>query len=637
MCGITGIYGNLPLERIYPMNHLVEHRGPDDEGFWTDAPNGVALGHRRLSIIDLSPDGRQPMANADGTLQITFNGEIYNYRELRAELESRGYRFRTQSDTETILHLYEAEGDDCVKRLNGIFAFALWDARRQRMLIARDHLGIKPLYYSSLPDAVVFGSELKSLLVHPEISRDLDTQAVHQYLSFIWSTAPHTMLRAVKKLEPGYRLILEKGRIVRHECYYDLPYDGTRLPGTRAEHLEQLHELVAQGVKRQMVSDVPVGAFLSGGLDSTSVVAMMRRAGLERPRCYTINFGEDAPSDENPHDLEFARIAAKHLNADMCEVYVKPDVVDFIEKMVYILDEPQADPACINVSLIAEQARADGYKVLLSGAGGDDIFSGYRRHLALKLEKYWGWLPQTARNFLAYGVKDLGVAGKYTRRVHKYFTNAPMSEEDRLLSYFVWNTEEVRRSLYAPDLANSLADYDTLEPLRQTLSRIPHEHDPLNRMLYLEAKHFLPDHNLNYTDKMSMLHGIETRVPLLDLDLVKFAVHLAPNEKLVGRTLKAAFKDAMRGDLPSIIIDRPKTGFGAPLRRWIREDLRAMVRDVLSEKALRERGLFDPLAVGKLIERNEKQEVDASYLIFSLMCIEMWLRNFTDTKAETRV
>lgn len=640
MCGITGIYGDLPLERIYAMNHLVAHRGPDDEGFWTDAAHGVALGHRRLSIIDLSADGRQPMTNADGSLRITFNGEIYNYRELRAELVGRGYRFRTQSDTETILHLYDAEGDDCVKRLNGIFAFALWDARRQRMLITRDHFGIKPLYYSSLTrvagNAVVFGSELKSLLVHPEIARDLDAQAIHQYLSFIWSTAPHTMLRGVRKLEPGYRLIVEKGRIVRHECYYDLPYDGTRLHGTRAEHLAQLRELVAQAVQRQMVSDVPVGAFLSGGLDSSSVVAMMRPAGAERPRCYTINFGEDAPADENPHDLEFARMAAKHLNADLCEVYVKPDVVEFIEKMVYILDEPQADPACINVSLIAAQARADGYKVLLSGAGGDDIFTGYRRHLALKLEKYWGWLPQPARNFLAYGVKDLGVAGKLTRRVHKYFTNAPMPAQDRLLSYFVWNTEEVRRSLYAPALAQELADYDTLQPLRETLARIPDERDPLQQMLYLEAKHFLPDHNLNYTDKMSMLHGIETRVPLLDLDLVKFAVHLAPSEKLVGRTLKAAFKDAMRGDLPATIIDRPKTGFGAPLRRWIREDLRDMVRDVLSEKALRQRGLFDAAAVQTLIARNERQEVDASYLIFSLMCIEMWLRNFADAPASSR-
>jgi asparagine synthase (glutamine-hydrolysing) len=631
MCGITGFFGNFPLERIGPMTRLVAHRGPDDEGFWTDAENGVAFGHRRLSIIDLSADGRQPMANADGALRITYNGEIYNYRELRAELEKRGYRFRTQSDTETILHLYDAEGDDCVKRLNGIFAFSLWDTKRKRMLIARDHFGIKPLYYSELPGGVVFGSELKSLLVHPEISRELDPQAIHQYLSFIWSTAPHTMLRAVKKLEPGFRLVLENGRVTKKECFYDLPYDGARLSGTRAEHLEQLRELVAQAVRRQLVSDVPVGAFLSGGLDSSSVVAMMRVAGVERPRCYTINFGEDAPADENPHDLEFARIAAKHLNADLREVYVNPDVVDFIEKMVYVLDEPQADPACINVSLIAERTRADGYKVLLSGAGGDDIFTGYRRHLALKLERYWGWLPQPARNFLAYGVKDLGVAGKFTRRVHKYFTNAPFSAQDRLLMYFVWNTEETRRGLYAPDLARSLADYDTLAPLRETLSRIPHERDPLQQMLYLEAKHFLPDHNLNYTDKMSMLHGIETRVPLLDLDLVKFAAQLSPGEKLVGRTLKAAFKDAMRGDLPATIIDRPKTGFGAPLRRWIREDLREMVRDVLSEKSLQQRGLFDPAAVQRLIQSNENKEVDASYLIFSLMCIEMWLRNFTDS------
>jgi len=627
MCGITGFFGSFPLERIYAMNRLVAHRGPDDEGFWTNAEQGVAFGHRRLSIIDLSADAKQPMTNADGTLQITFNGEIYNYRELRTELESKGYRFRTKSDTETILNLYDAEGDDCVKRLNGIFAFALWDAKKKRMLIARDHFGIKPLYYCEIRDGVVFASELKSLLIHPEISRELDYKTIHQHLSFIWSTAPHTMLRSVKKLEPGFRLVLENGHIVKHECFYDLSYDGTYLNGTHTEHLESLRELLSQAVKRQLVSDVPVGAFLSGGLDSSSIVAMMRRAGVERPRCYTIAFGNEKQTDENPSDLQYARIAAKHLDVDLCEVNVKPDVVSFIEKMVYILDEPQADPACINVALIAERARADGYKVLLSGAGGDDIFSGYRRHLALKLEKFWSWLPRPARSILRAGVSDMYVGNSLTRRTQKYFNYADLSDEDRLLSYFLWSTDETRRALYSKELSTALADYDTLSPLRETLARIPDEHDPLNRMLYLEAKHFLPDHNLNYTDKMSMLHGIETRVPLLDLDLVEFAVHLPTDEKLAGKRLKAAFKDAMKKDLPAEIINRPKTGFGAPLRQWIRNDLKEMVRDVLSEKSLRTRGLFEPIAVRKLIEKNERSEVDASYLIFSLMCVEMWMRN----------
>ncbi|HEY7544709.1 MAG TPA: asparagine synthase C-terminal domain-containing protein, partial [Blastocatellia bacterium] len=422
--------------------------------------------------------------------------------------------------------------------------------------------------------------------------------------------------------------------ILRHEPFYDLPYDGERTKGTRAEHEEQIRELVDQAVERQMVSDVPVGAFLSGGLDSSSVVAMMRRATKEKIRCYSIGFDAYDPSDANPVDLPYARIVASHFDLDLVEVRVRPDVVGFTERMVYLLDEPQADPACINVYLICEQARADGYKVLLSGAGGDDIFSGYRRHQALYLERYWGWLPEGVRRLLARSARKMSVGTTVSRRVQKYFAFADRKPEDRMMAYFLWTTDEALRSLYAGDLRQKLADYDTLDPLRKTLSRIPRETDPLNRMLYLEAKHFLPEHNLNYTDKMSMAHGVEVRVPLLDLDLVDYAVHLPSGEKQNGMRLKWAFKNAMRGVLPEAIIRRGKTGFGAPLRRWIRQELREMVRDVLSEKSVAERGLFDPLAVQKLILSNERMEVDASYVIFSLMCIEMWMRNFVDRQVQ---
>jgi asparagine synthase (glutamine-hydrolysing) len=632
MCGLTGFLGPFPPERIYAMNSLVSHRGPDDEGYWIDGEAGVALGHRRLAIIDLRPEARQPMTNEDGSIQLVFNGEIYNYRELRRELEEKGHRFHSLSDTETIIHLYEEEGYDSIKRLNGIFAIALWDARARRLLLARDHLGIKPLYYSELKDGIAFASELKSLLVFPEISRELDPQAIHQHLSYIWSTAPHTMLRSVKKLEPGYYIVAGQDGIISHESFYDLPYDGSRTNGAPAEHQERIRELVAQAVSRQMVSDVPVGAFLSGGLDSSSVVAMMRRATSDRIRCYSIGFGDDDRPDANPLDLPFARIVASRFDLDLKEVHVRPDIVDFTEQMVYLLDEPQADPACINVYLICQQAREDGYKVLLSGAGGDDIFSGYRRHVALHLERYWGWLPAAGRKLLARSVKGMSVSTTLSRRVQKNFVFADQSPEDRLMAYFLWTTDESLRGLYNGDLKKELADYDTLDPLRRTLARIPRERDRLNRMLYLEAKHFLPDHNLNYTDKMSMAHGVEVRVPLLDLDLVDYAVHLPPREKQQGTRLKAAFKDAMRPLLPEAILKRSKTGFGAPLRRWIREELREMVRDVLSERSLSERGLFDPNAVQQLILSNERMEIDASYMIFSLMCIEMWMRNFVDRK-----
>ncbi len=614
------------------MNALVAHRGPDDEDYWFDSSCGIGLGHRRLSIIDLSPEGRQPMTNEDGTLRLVYNGEIYNYRELRRELEQKGHRFRSHSDSETILHLYEEEGVEAVCRLKGIFAIALWDGRERRLLLARDHLGVKPLYYSLLPQGIVFASELKALLVFPEISRALDPEAIHQHLSFIWATAPHTMLKAVKKLEPGFRLVFSEGGGMRHEAFYDLPYDGTRTKASRTEYEEGIRERVAQAVERQMVSDVPVGAFLSGGMDSSAVVAMMRRVTDEPIRCYTIGF--DGSPDDNPEDLPYARQVAEHLKVDLEEVRISSDIVGFTEKMVYWLDEPQADPACINVHLISQQARADGFKVLLSGAGGDDIFSGYRRHVALYLERYWGWLPRAARKALARSVSDLRVESTLKRRLQKYFVYADHPPEDRLMAYFLWATDEQIRGLYGDALRSQLSEYETLAPLRQTLARIPQEKDPINRMLYLEAKHFLPDHNLNYTDKMGMAHGVEIRVPLLDVDLVNYAVKIPAGEKQRGTQIKAAFKEAMRPFLPEAILTRPKTGFGAPLRHWIRGELREMVRDILSERSIAARGLFNPQAVQQLIEHNERQEVDAAYMIYSLMCIEMWMRNFVDQQVQ---
>jgi asparagine synthase (glutamine-hydrolysing) len=629
MCGLVGFYGDFPAERLAAMSALVAHRGPDGEGVWSDREAGIALGHRRLAIVDLSPCGRQPMSNEDGTLQLVVNGEIYNQRELREGLVARGHRFRSHTDIESILHLYEEEGEEALGRLNGIFALALWDGRQRRLLLARDPLGVKPLYYCALPQGLIFASELKALLAFPEVPRELDLQAVHQHLAYIWSAAPHTLLRSVRKLEPGYRLMARDGRIERCEPYWDLPYDGSRLPGTEAEHREELRERLAVAVERQLMSDVPVGAFLSGGVDSSAIVALMGRFQKPPVRCYTIAF-EDERTDDNESDLPYARQVAAHLGADLHEVRVRPDVLGFAERMVYQLDEPQADPACINVDLICRQARADGYTVLLSGAGGDDLFSGYRRHAALHYERFWAFLPSPLRRAAAGLAGRLPVASTLGRRVRKAFQHAGESPEDRLLGYFLWAGDDVIRPLYSPAVRRELAGYDTREPLRRTLARIPGERDPLQRMLYLETKHFLPDHNLNYTDKMSMAHGVEVRVPFLDLELAAFAARLPPGEKMQGARVKALLKDAVRPWLPESVVTRSKTGFGAPLRRWIREDLREMVGDVLSPASLSRRGLFDPGQVAALIRDNEAGRIEASYLIFSLMCLEMWQRSFLE-------
>ena len=631
MCGIAGYCGSFDESTLPQMAHSLAHRGPDDEGHWADASAGVGMAHRRLSIIDLSQEGRQPMTNEDGTLQLVYNGEIYNYRELRQELLAKGHPFRSQTDSEVLLHLYEEEGPEMLSRLNGIFAFALWDGREHKLLVARDGLGVKPLYYALTPSGFLFASEIKALLLHPEVSRELDAVAVHHLLAYLWTPAPRTVLKGVRKLPPGYAMQVQEGRILWEREYYDLPYGKGWVDGTEQEIVVELRRQLHEAVRRQLVSDVPVGAFLSGGLDSSAVVAMMCRAQPgSHPRCYSIGFSDATDLEGSPLDLPYARRAASHLDVDLYPIVAEFDIVRHLERMLYYLDEPQADPAPINALLIAEQARKDGYKVLLSGAGGDDLFSGYRRHWALKLERTWGWLPKAVRQGMAGWARSGALGRPLPRRLRRAFAYSDLASEDRLISYFYWTSDTVRRRLYTPEFSRMLGEVDTAEPLRESLRRIPDESDPLNRMLYLEGKHFLADHNLNYTDKMGMATGVEVRVPLLDLELVDFAVRIPPDLKQRGRVGKYIFKKAMEPYLPHDVIYRPKTGFGAPVRRWLSHELRELVDDVLSTDSLRRRGLFEPEAVQSLVRQDRKGAVDGAYTIFALICMELWCRMFVD-------
>ena len=617
------------------MNAVLTHRGPDDAGEWLDLEAGIGLANRRLAIIDLSPEGHQPMTNEDGTIQLAYNGEVYNYQELRRELLGKGHRFRSRTDTEVLVHLYEEEGVEMLSRLNGIFALALWDYNRQQLLLARDAVGVKPLYYSETNSGVIFASELKALLLSADVSRELDPVALHHHLAYLWAPAPRTMLKSVRKLPPGHAMLVRQGRVLRQWTYYDLPYDGSHLPGDARELGEELADRLEKAVARQMMSDVPVGAMFSGGLDSSAVAAMMQRAGSHgRLRCYTIGFEDGADLDGSPQDLPYARQVAEHLDVELCPILVKPDMIGHLDRMLYYLDEPQADPAPINSLLIAEQARRDGVTVLLSGTGGDDIFSGYRRHWALNMERTWSWLPRLLRRGLASWANQGSGQGALRRRFHRALAYADLPPEDRIISYFFWTGEQVRRSMYTPDLSQALQGLDTAEPLRATLRNIPNEGNRLNRMLYLEGKHFLPDHNLNYLDKTGMAAGVEIRVPLLDLELVNFATHLPPTLKMHGATSKYLFKKAMEPFLPHEAIYRPKTGFGAPLRRWLRHELREMVEDTLSHQALERRGLFHPQAVHDLMALDRQGKVDAAYTIFALLCIELWCCLFIDKPAE---
>ena len=655
MCGIVGYQGRFEPTLLPAMSAAVAHRGPDGTGgVILDAPDGTAtgLGHRRLSIIDLSDAGLQPMCagpDAGGGmlsgLTLVYNGEIYNFKDLRAELERDGHAFRSRSDSEVLLHLYERDGLGMLERLNGIFAFAIDDARESgrpagveqgSLLIARDPMGVKPLYFAETARGFLFGSEIKALLEDRELSREIDPIALHNTLAYLWSPAPHTMLRAVRKLEPGTALIVTSGAIRRRWRFYEMPYDGETSSATEPDLARELAEHVRVAVERQLMADVPVGAFLSGGLDSSAVVAMMRQAlPSQEITAFSIGFRDPGDLEGNPDDLPYARRVAAHLGVHLEEIHVEPEAIERLPELVALLDEPQADPAPINALLIAERSRAMGIPVLLSGAGGDDLFTGYRRHWALAFERRWSWLPQPVRAGMQHAATSVGRwSGAQTvpavRRMAKMFAHAGDDADRRLVSYFLWTTDAVRRPLYHPDFAASVADVDTAAPLLHTLERIPRESDPLQRMLFLEAQHFLVDHNLNYTDRAGMAVGVEVRVPLLDLDLVRFATRIPTRFKQRGRVGKAIFKRAMEPYLPRDVIYRRKSGFGAPLRRWLRRELRPMVEETLSDSALRRRGVFDPAGVRRLIQLDAEGRVDGSYTIFALMCIELWFRRFID-------
>ncbi|MBX6330724.1 MAG: asparagine synthase (glutamine-hydrolyzing) [Gemmatimonadaceae bacterium] len=658
MCGIAGFQGAFPPELLARMSRAVAHRGPDGDGhvfLGRDANVPVGLAHRRLAIIDLSADGRQPMtarcprcrSTSLDDLALIYNGELYEYRALRAELEAKGHRFHSQTDSEVLLHLYTEYGTAMLERLNGIFAFAIYDGRsaghpagiaRGDLFIARDPLGVKPLYYTTTREGLLFASELKALLQHEALPRRIDAAALHHHLAYLWTPAPRTLLEGVRKLPPGCALIARGGGVAREWRYYDLPYGRASVAGSESEIAGELRARVARAVERQLVADVPVGAFLSGGLDSSAVVAMMRRAHPDRAiDCYGIGFAGDEAIEGTAADMPYARRVAAHLGVRLHVLEVQPTVIEHLERMLYFLDEPQADPAPINALLIAEQARRDGISVLLSGAGGDDILSGYRRHLAVRSEHLWMWLPRAARGVVARAARAMasgngprGASSHAVRRLVKMLSYVDQAPDTRLATYFWWSPDAMRRSLYSPALEAATRDVATAAPLLETLERLHGEADPLNRMLYLEGKHFLPDHNLNYTDKMGMAAGVEVRVPLLDLELIDFAVRIPSAMKQRGRTGKAIFKRAMEPDLPREVIYRAKSGFGAPLRRWLRNELRAMVEETLAPAALRRRGLFDPAGVHRLVELDRTGQVDGGYTIFALMCIELWCRQFID-------
>ncbi len=630
MCGIIGFFASTGTHDLMSGLQALAHRGPDDRGSYVDSSSRVGLGHARLSILDTSQLGHQPMLSSDGQVVLIFNGEIYNFPELRSNLEADGVIFKSQSDSEVLLNLYLAFGESMLTMLNGIFSFAIWDGSRKKMLIARDAFGVKPIYYSSSADGFIFASEIKGLLALTSSELLVDKFALQQYLTFLWSPGERSPIKSIKKLPPGEALWIADGKIEKKWQWYLLPaFRKNNVLRSKSGLITSVETHLREAVHRQMLSDVPVGAFLSGGLDSSAVVAFAREKNSDMP-CFTIETS-GGQEEGMVDDLPYARRVAKHLGVQLNIVTVESSAMaSGLENMVAMLDEPLADPAPLNVLYISQLARENGVKVLLSGAGGDDLFTGYRRHYAIQLDQWIRMIPSGIRSGIERCTSSLNVSRPFFRRLAKLFTGSSLEGDERIINYFRWADEKTIRSLFTEEVRMELDDIDAAEPMFEFLKPLPESVVPLERMLALEQRFFLADHNLNYTDKMSMAAGIEVRVPFLDLELVDFAAQIPTKYKQRGSVGKWVLKKAMEPYLPSDVIYRPKTGFGAPLRRWIRFELRELLGDLLSEEGLKKRGIFDPEAVQQLIKNNDTGVVDASYTLLSLMCIEIWCRQFID-------
>lgn len=636
MCGIAGYYGNCDesLSRLSDTLSTLRHRGPDGNGIYLANNHKVGLVHTRLAIQDLSSLGHQPMLSQDSSVAIIFNGEIYNFHELRKELINSGYIFKGNSDTEVLLALYLTSFDGSnlcplLRRLNGIFAFSIWDSRCNKLWIARDASGVKPLYYSHSCGRFAFASELKALRLLADLGNDLDPVAVDRYLTFIYSPGHRCLSQAASKLGPGELILVDNG-------IPESPIKWSKDETTPVRQILSTSEAVSgtvfhlrRSVHSQMVSDVPLGAFLSGGLDSSAVVAFARELNpaLE---CFTIDVNFDR-HEGFCDDLSFSRKVAKHLNLPLHVVRVDPlDFASGLESMVWQLDEPLADPASLNVLFISQLARQKGIKVLLSGVGGDDLFTGYRRHHALQIEQYWRWLPYSIRLSLRKLTRTLPTKQPIFRRLRKAFSAAHLDGDERLVQYFRWIERDDLQNLYSDQFKSKLSQAQTDDPFLSYLSTLPSEIPQLERMLALERRFFLADHNLIYTDKMSMAAGVEVRVPFLDPELVEYSSRLSPNLKMRGHHSKWVLKKAMEPYLPMDVIYRPKTGFGVPLRSWLQYELRDWLLDLLSFDRLYQRGIFNPRAVHRLIKDNSESRIDASYTLLSLACIELWCTHFFD-------
>ncbi|OWY73446.1 asparagine synthase (glutamine-hydrolyzing) [cyanobacterium TDX16] len=635
MCGICGYVGDHRPELLEPMALAMVHRGPDDMGTWHSAEGQVGLGHRRLSILDLSPAGHQPMSTPDGRYWITYNGEIYNFQEHRERFEKQGMQFRGHSDTEVILALFAEKGPACLDDLNGIFALGIWDTHKRELVLARDHAGIKPLYYMQSGRRLFFASEIKALLKIPETSRRLNREALDAYLTFLWVPGEETMLEGINKVEPGHWLTWRDGRIEKKKWFH-LAYEPDNSLSEDA-WVDAAHDTFLRTTRRQMVSDVPLGAFLSGGLDSSSIVACMREAFPQREiNCYTVKLRPgDMRLDQFEDDYPHAQRVADHLGIRLKAIELGSSVISLLPKMIYHLDEPDADAAIFPSYLISKLAREDGTTVLLSGTGGDEIFFGYRSHQALRRLQAISAMPRWLTGPLLSAAASvtrgaLGAHKALPRRLAKFSNLLSRNGIHRHMALSDWSSDDVRARLYSKEMGATLAGCDSPpDCMRRYYNEFQGRGD-LNRRSHVLIQTFLASHNFLYTDKTSMAASVEARVPFMDVELMRLAARMPEDVKLKGQTTKYVLKRAMERYLPREVIYRSKTGFGAPLRKWINEDLDAEISDLLGEQRVRNRGLFDAGAISQILRDNRAGKADHTYLLYALLTLEVWMMTFID-------
>jgi asparagine synthase (glutamine-hydrolysing) len=619
MCGICGF--NWDDERLISgMTDEMVHRGPDQHGVYCD--EGISLGHRRLSIIDLSEQGRQPMSNEDGSLQLVFNGEIYNFQELRKELQQKGHTFSSRADSEVIIHAYEEYGVESVNRLRGMFAFAIWDRTKKTILAARDRIGIKPLYYYSDNGKLVFGSEIKSILCHSEISRTLNHQALYDYLGFEFVPAPDTMFKNINKLPAGHYLLFSQGRLEVKQ-YWDLSFRSDNGRMSYEDAVEKQRELLDYAVKSHLISDVPLGVFLSGGLDSSAIVAMMRRHIPGRLRTFTIGY-----EDKTFSELEYAQQVADHFETDHQVLMIDNLKPEYVEKALWHLDEPMTDLSAVPLFLLCEQAKKH-VTVCLSGEGADESFAGYDRFKASRLNRFYSLLPGPIRRHvigkIVASLPDQPQKKGAINMLKRFMEGSDLSAEAHHLRWQYFSDNRLEQCLFTDDFKGK-ATFDPFRQIRNQMSKCDAE-DIVNREIYLDTRFMMTDSVLMKVDKMSMASSLEVRVPLLDHVFVEFLASLPGSWKLKGMRTKHVFRSALTGILPDNIVNRGKQGYSLPVKHLLRNEFKQYMIDLLNgSRIVRDNMNIDH--VNRLINEHVAMKHNHNHTLWALINVAIWGERF---------